>query len=292
MLRVLLFLVTNVLVCISLSIVASLVCAALGIPVTQGPSVGLFVFSFIFGMSGAFLSLQMSRWMAKRVMGVQLIDSTGPHGRIYNKVVDISKRAGLKAVPEVGVWQDTGINAFATGPSQSRSLVALSSGLISQMTDDEIEAVIAHEVAHIKNGDMVTMSILQGLANTFVVFLSRVCGWAASQAVDEDMSGLVYFVVYLVSNILLFLVAGLVLAWFSRKREFRADEGAARLIGREKMQQALARLKSVLDYGAQEDLPEAVAAFGISSLPKKGISYLWRTHPELEERIEALQRLV
>jgi heat shock protein HtpX len=292
MLRVLLFLVANAFVCISLSIVAALVCAALGIPVTRGPSVGLFVFSFIFGMSGAFLSLQLSRWMAKRIMGVQLIDANGSYGKIYNKVVDISKRAGLKAMPEVGIWQDSSINAFATGPSKSRSLVALSSGLVSQMSDEEIEAVIAHEIAHIKNGDMVTMAILQGLANTFVVFLSRVCGWAASQAVDEDMSGLVYFVVYLVTNILLFIVAGLVLAWFSRKREFRADEGAARLVGREKMQQALARLKSLLEYGAQEELPEAVAAFGISSSRKTGLAYLWRTHPEIEERIEALQRLV
>jgi heat shock protein HtpX len=290
MLRIVLFIVTNLAVSVSLSLIAYLILASLGLSVSAGPSIGLFIYCLIFGMSGSFISLQLSRWMAKWMMGVQLIGPEGPHSWVYHKVVDLSKRAGLPAVPEVGIWPDSKVNAFATGPSQRRSLVAVSAGLLESMDPQQIEAVIAHEIAHIQNGDMVTMAILQGVANTFVEFFSRVLAWAASNSVDEKWSWLVGLATRIVSYIVLFLLAGLALCWFSRKREYRADAGAARLVGVDGMKSALSRLGQILEGGAEAELPEAVAAFGITS--KKGGSWLalWSTHPPLVERIKALDR--
>ena len=287
--RILLFLATNLAVMITLSIVLSL----LGVTGYITPSgldySALMVFSLIWGMGGAFISLQMSRFMAKMAMSVQLVDGTSGQPELdwlHQTVGHLSRKAGLP-MPEVGIYDSPEVNAFATGPSKSRSLVAVSTGLLRSMRREEVEGVLAHEVAHIANGDMVTLTLIQGVVNAFVLFFSRIIANLVRQMVDEKISSLVFFVTTIVFDIAFGILGSMVVAWFSRAREFRADAGGAQLAGKANMIGALQRLmqnKDMVDT-AQPQL----AAMKISGA-QSGFMALISTHPPLETRIAALQR--
>jgi len=285
--RIVLFLVTNLAVMLVLSLVMRLLGIDEYIAAQGGSAWGLLVFAAVFGFGGAIISLLMSKWSAKRMMGVEVI--TSPSNATEQWLVDtvsrLAQKAGI-AMPEVAIYEGEP-NAFATGAFKNSSLVAVSTGLLEGMTREEIEAVLGHEVAHIANGDMVTLTLIQGVLNTFVIFLSRVIGYAVDSFLrknDEESSGpgIAYYVTSIVLDIVFGIVASIIVAWFSRQREFRADEGAADLLGRKQpMINALHRL-SAMQAGA---LPQSVAAFGIVS----GVSKLFASHPPLEERIAALQ---
>ena len=286
--RILLFVLTNVLVVAVLGIVASL----LGVNkflTSNGLNLGaLLGFALIMGFGGAIISLLISKPMAKWTSGVQVIDQ--PRNADEEWIVDTVRKLADKAgigMPEVGIFEGEP-NAFATGAFKNSALVAVSTGLLRGMTRDEIEAVIGHEVAHIANGDMVTMTLIQGVMNTFVVFISRVVGYAVDSFLrkgdDRESSGpgIGYYVTTIVLDIVLGFAAAMVVAWFSRQREFRADAGAAQLMGRKQpMMNALARLGGM----TPGELPKSVAAMGIAG----GIGQLFSTHPPIEERIAALQ---
>jgi heat shock protein HtpX len=284
--RIFLFLATNLAVVIVLGVVASL----LGVNrylTANGLNLGaLLGFSFIMGFGGAIISLLISKPIAKWSSGVQVI--TGNEGPdeawIVNTVRKFAEQAKI-GMPEVGIFQGEP-NAFATGAFKNSALVAVSTGLLQGMTREEVEAVIGHEVAHIANGDMVTMTLIQGVMNTFVVFLSRVIGYvvdgALSKGENRSGPGIGYFVTTLVLDILLGFLAAIIVAWFSRQREFRADRGSATLLGRKQpMINALARLGGMVPG----ELPKSIQAFGITS----GVGKLFSTHPPIEERIAALQ---
>jgi heat shock protein HtpX len=280
--RIFLFLLTNLAIVLTLSVVVSV------LGVAGGPDLGsLAVFSLIWGMGGAFISLQMSRWIAKRATGVHLIDGrTGDSNLdwLYQTVERLTRQANLP-MPEVGVYNSPEVNAFATGPSKSRSLVAVSSGLLRSMRPDEVEGVLAHEVAHIANGDMVTMTLLQGVLNAFVIFFARVIASVVTRTDDDRRGGGMYFLVVMLLQVVLGILASLVTAWFSRHREFRADAGGAHLAGRERMLGALRRLaanRELVDTSHQ-----ALATMKINDLP--AWASLFSTHPPLEARIAALQ---
>ena len=249
----------------------------------------LLVFSCAFGFGGAFISLALSKWMAKRSMRVQIVKtpSTQQERWLLQTVERQAQRAGI-GMPEVGIFPSDVVNAFATGMRRNNALVAVSSGLLRQMTPDEAEAVLAHEVAHVANGDMVTMGLLQGVLNTFVIFLSRVIGHVVDRVVfrNERGFGIGYFVVSIVAQIVLSILATIVVMWFSRWREFRADAGGANLAGRQKMLAALQRLQQ----NQAEDLPGELAAFGINGGRPTGLRALFMSHPPLEDRIAALQK--
>jgi len=274
---------------ITLSIVLSL----LGVTGYITPSgldySALMVFSLIWGMGGAFISLQMSRFMAKMAMSVQLVDGTSGQPELdwlHQTVGHLSRKAGLP-MPEVGIYDSPEVNAFATGPSKSRSLVAVSTGLLRSMRREEVEGVLAHEVAHIANGDMVTLTLIQGVVNAFVLFFSRIIANLVRQMVDEKISSLVFFVTTIVFDIAFGILGSMVVAWFSRAREFRADAGGAQLAGKANMIGALQRLmqnKDMVDT-AQPQL----AAMKISGA-QSGFMALISTHPPLEVRIAALQK--
>ena len=281
--RIFLFLVTNLVIVFTLSIILSVLGVRPG-----GGLEGLAIFSLVWGMGGAFLSLQMSRWIAKRATGVQLID--GRTGRqeldwLYNTVERLTRQANLP-MPEVGVYDSPEVNAFATGPSKSRSLVAVSTGLLRSMRPNEVEGVLAHEVAHIANGDMVTMTLLQGVVNAFVIFFARVI--ASVMRGDDERSS--YrggnFLVILLLEIVLGVLGSLVTAWFSRRREVRADRGGATLAGRENMLGALRRLMA--NHEAVDTSHEALATLKINGT--RGWMMFFSTHPPLEQRIQALQQ--
>ncbi len=286
--RILLFMATNLAVMITLSIVLSL----LGVSGYITPSgldySALMVFSLIWGMGGAFISLQMSRFMAKMAMGVQLVD--GKSGQpeldwLHQTVGNLTRKAGLP-MPEVGIYDSAEVNAFATGPSKNRSLVAVSTGLLRSMRREEVEGVLAHEVAHIENGDMVTLTLIQGVVNAFVLFFSRIIANIVRQAVDEKISYLVFFVTTIVFDIVFGILGSMVVAWFSRAREFRADAGGARLAGKANMIGALQRLmqnKALVDNSQPQ-----LATMKING--GKGFMSLIATHPPLETRIAALQQ--
>ena len=286
--RILLFVATNLAVMITLSIVLSL----LGIGGYITPDgldySALMVFCLVWGMGGAFISLQMSRFMAKKAMGVQLINGRSGQAELdwlYSTVEQLARKAGLQ-MPEVGVYDSPEVNAFATGPSKKRSLVAVSTGLMRSMQHQEIEGVLAHEIAHIQNGDMVTMTLIQGVVNAFVMFFARIIANIVRQMVDEKISHLVFFAVTLVLDILLGILGMMVVAWFSRAREFRADAGGATLAGKANMIGALQRLmqnKALVDTSQPQ-----LATMKING--GKGFMSLISTHPPLEVRIAALQR--
>jgi heat shock protein HtpX len=284
--RVLLFLVTNLAIVLTLSIVLSL----LGISGFGGgldPG-ALAVFCLVWGMGGALLSLQMSRWVAKRATGVRLVD--GRTGRqdldwLYETVGQLTRQAGLP-MPEVGVYDSPEVNAFATGPSRSRSLVAVSSGLLRAMRPDEVHGVLAHEVAHIANGDMVTMTLLQGVINAFVMFFARLVAFAVRQSSDSRNAYMLSWVVMIVLEIVLGILGSLVTAWFSRRREFRADYGGATLAGRGRMVAALRRLAATADLIDTQH--QALATLKISGA--RGWMVFFSTHPPLEARIAALEQ--
>jgi len=285
--RIILFVLTNLAVVVVLGLVASL----LGVNkflTRNGLDLGaLLGFALIMGFGGAIISLLISKPMAKWTSGVRVIDGSGSSDErwIVETVRKFSEKAGI-GMPEVGIFEGEP-NAFATGAFKNSALVAVSTGLLHNMTREEIEAVIGHEVAHIANGDMVTMTLIQGVMNTFVVFLSRVIGYAVDSFLrrnDEENSGpgLGYMITTVVLDILLGFVAAIIVAWFSRQREFRADAGAAQLMGRKQpMVNALARLGGL----TPGELPKSVAAMGIAG----GIGQLFSTHPPIEQRIAALQ---
>ncbi len=287
--RVLLFVVTNVAVMLVLGIAASL----LGVNrflTANGLNLGqLLGFAAVMGFGGAFISLLMSKPMAKWSTGAQVInESQDPtHRWIVGAVANFSQKAGIK-MPEVAIY-DGEPNAFATGAFKNSALVAVSTGLLHSMNRDEVEAVIGHEVAHVANGDMVTMTLIQGVMNTFVVFLSRVIGYFVDKVIlknDREGPGVGYYVTTVVLDIVLGVLAAIIVAWFSRQREYRADAGAAQMMGRKQpMINALARLGG-LDPG---QLPQSVATMGISAKPS-GLMALFSSHPPIEDRIRALQQ--
>src|SRR5688500_3475003 len=243
--RIFLFVATNLAIVLTLSVVVSVLGLSDGVTVNGLDLRALAMFCLVWGMVGSFISLQMSRWIAKRATGVQLV--TGRTGRqdldwLYSTVERLTRQANLP-MPEVGVYESPEVNAFATGPSKSRSLVAVSSGLLRAMRRDEVEGVLAHEVAHIANGDMVTMTLLQGVMNAFVMFLARIIAFAlASRGGSRDERGGTSFFVVFALEIVLGILGSLVTAWFSRQREFRADHGGATLAGKDRMVAALRRL--------------------------------------------------
>ena len=281
--RIFLFLLTNLAVVTTISLILSV----LGI--RPGDGLGpLAIFCLIWGMGGAFISLQISRWMAKRAMGVQLVNgNTGnPEADWLYRTVERLTQAAQLPMPEVGIYNSPEVNAFATGPSRNRSLVAVSTGILRSMKRNELEAVLGHEVSHIANGDMVTMTLLQGVMNAFVMFVARiVASIVAGQSKSDRGSDAIYFMVRLVTEIILGIAGSLVTAWFSRYREFRADAGGASLAGSENMVAALQRLAE----GPQSVDPRApaLASFKISGAPK--FMALFSTHPPLDVRIQALR---
>ncbi len=287
--RILLFVVTNLAIMVTLSIVLSL----LGVTgyirpdgaLDQG---ALLIFALVFGMGGAFISLLMSRAMAKWSLGVKLVNGRTGHAELdwlHNTVARLAQQANLP-MPEVGYYESPEVNAFATGPSKRKSLVAVSSGLLRTMRQEEAEGVLAHELSHIQNGDMVTMTLIQGVVNAFVLYLSRVIASIVRNAVDERYAYILSFVVTIVLDILLGILGMMVVAWFSRAREFRADAGAAALSGREKMIAALTRLQTTtrLIDNREPELATLKIAGGRAMM-------LFATHPPLEARIAALQNL-
>ncbi len=289
--RILLFLITNFAVLLLISITFR-VFGIEGMLNSSGTALdmnSLLLISAIFGFGGAFISLALSKWAAKRSMRVQLIGtpSTQQERWLLQTVERQAQRAGI-GMPEVGIFPSDEVNAFATGMRRNNALVAVSSGLLRKMTQDEAEAVLGHEVAHVANGDMVTMGLLQGVLNTFVIFLSRVIGFVVDRVVfrNERGYGIGYFVVSIVAQIVLSVLATVIVMWFSRWREFRADAGGAGLAGRQKMIAALKRLQQ----NQTEDLPGELAAFGINGGRPRGLRALFMSHPPLADRIAALQK--
>src|SRR5262245_21262751 len=287
--RIFLFLVTSLAIVVTLSIVLSV----LGVGGYVGPGgldIGsLAIFCFIWGMGGAFISLQMSRWIAKQATGVQLID--GRTGRqeldwLYNTVARLTQQANLP-MPQVGIYDSPEVNAFATGPSKNRSLVAVSSGLLRTMRPDEVEGVRAHEVSQIGNGDMVTMTLLQGVINAFVMFFARLVAFAVRSSSDSRNSYMLSYLVMIVLEIGLGILGSLITAWFSRCREFRADAGGAALAGRPQMIAALRRLLNYRD--AVDTSHQALATLKINGT--RGWMVFFSTHPPLEQRIAALENM-
>ncbi len=250
----------------------------------------LLAFSFIFGMGGAFISLRISKWTAKRWMGLTVIDEPRNNTEIWlvNTVQNYARAANI-AMPEVAIYDSPEPNAFATGPSRNNSLVAVSTGLLRAMKPDQASAVLGHEVSHVANGDMVTLTLIQGVLNTFVIFLSRVIGYVVDRALHKDGEGgygMGYFVTVIVTQLLLGILASMVVSWYSRRREYRADAGGAYLAGRANMIGALEALQRSVE---PEHMPEQLEAMGISGVRKGGLRRLFASHPPIEDRIAALR---
>jgi len=283
--RVVLFVLTN----LAILLVLSLVLSILG--VDSGSTFGLLIIALVFGMGGSFISLAMSKWIAKRTTGAQVIEQ--PRTEVERWLVDTvarqAKEAGI-GMPDVAIYESPDINAFATGMNRNNALVAVSTGLMSGMTRDEAEAVLGHEVSHVANGDMVTLALIQGVLNTFVILIARLIAGAIDNFTrnEEGEGGLGFFgymAVTFVLELTLGILASFVVMWFSRQREFRADAGGAALAGRGKMIAALERLKAAYE---PSHLPDQMAAFGIAS-PGGGLAKLMSSHPPLEDRIAALR---
>lgn len=292
--RISLFLLVNILVVITVSFILNLI----GVGYISRYSVGgqtldyqnLMIFCLVWGMVGAFISLGLSRFMAKMFMRVQVIkpeSATGVQKELVDIVHRFAKTAGISTMPEVGIYDSPEINAFATGPTKNRSLVAVSSGLLNRLDKDQVEGVIGHEMAHISNGDMVTMTLLQGIINAFVMFIARVVAFALAQNAKEENRYMIRFAVTIVLEIVLSIMGAVVVAYFSRHREFRADAGGARFAGREKMISALKGLQGTLNR-VDNDHP-SLATLKISGKPRT-LMKLFSTHPPLEERIQRLER--
>ncbi len=289
--RILLFLATNLAIILILSVTLRL----LGVDsiLAQNGTLdlnSLLIFSAVFGFGGSFLSLAISKWMAKRATGAQVI--TQPSNEMEQWLVDTvarqAKQAGI-GMPEVAIYNSPEVNAFATGMSRNNALVAVSTGLLNNMSRDEAEAVMAHEVSHVANGDMVTLALIQGVVNTFVIFFARIIGYFVDRVIlkNESGHGIGFFITSIIAEIILGILASTIVMWFSRQREFRADNGGAALAGREKMIAALERLQ--LQSGQPSQLPEQMAAFGISGGLATGLKKLFMTHPPLETRIASLK---
>jgi len=290
--RIFLLIVTNIAVMVLLTLVVH----ALGLDQyirRQGYNVGgLLAFAAVFGFGGAFISLALSKWTAKRLMGVQVIDQprSAAESWLFNTVKQHADRAGI-SMPEVGIFDSPEMNAFATGARRNNALVAVSTGLLNGMQQQEAEAVLGHEITHVANGDMVTLTLIQGVVNTFVIFLARVIGNFVDRAVfrNENGRGIAYIATVIVAEIVLGLFASMIVMWFSRRREFRADAGGAQLAGTGNMIGALQRLKIEQERRQPQGLPAQMAAFGISAGVPHGFKRLFMSHPPLDERIAALQ---
>jgi heat shock protein HtpX len=288
--RVLLFLATNLAILVVLSIVVQVLGLDRYLHAQGGNLGGLLAFAAVFGFGGAFISLAISKWMAKRSMGVRVIEQ--PQNATERWLVETVRRQAQAAgigMPEVGIFESPEPNAFATGARKDAALVAVSTGLLQRMNQNEAEAVLGHEVSHVANGDMVTLTLIQGVVNTFVIFLSRIIGNLVDRTVfrSENGRGPAYFISVIVSEIVLGILASMIVMWFSRQREFRADRGGAALSGRENMISALERLKAT-----HEPLPSNLAAFGISAGEgPSGFKRLFMSHPPLNDRIAALKSI-
>ncbi len=285
--RIFLFLVTN----LAIMLVLSITMRILGVEPylsANGLNLGaLLAFAGIMGMGGSLISLALSKWMAKKSVGAEVIET--PRNAAESWLVETVHRQARAAgigLPEVAIYDSPDVNAFATGMNRNNALVAVSTGLLQSMTREEAEAVLGHEVTHVANGDMVTLALIQGVVNTFVMFFSRVIGHVVDRVVfkTEKGTGPAFFVTMIIAEMVLGILASIIVMWFSRQREFRADRGGAQLTSRNAMIAALERLQSV----HTAPLPEKMAAFGISG-GKSGIMRLFMTHPPLEERIEALK---
>ncbi|WP_370317015.1 protease HtpX [Pseudoalteromonas sp.] len=284
--RVFLFLLTNLAVMLVLGIVLSIVMSVLGI--SHRSLGGILVISTVFGFGGSFISLFMSKWMAKKSTGAHVIEQPRSETEqwLVSTVAVQAKKAGI-AMPEVAIYDSPEMNAFATGPSKNNSLVAVSTGLLHNMNQDQAEAVLAHEVSHIANGDMVTLTLIQGVVNTFVIFMAKVLAGIVDNFLNSDEeeggSSWTYFLFDMIFQMLFGVLASVIVAYYSRKREFSADAGAAKLVGADKMRSALERLKQ--NHPSQ--LEGSMMAFGIAS--GKGVAELFSSHPPLDERINALR---
>lgn len=278
--RIFLFLLTNIAVLVVISIILSI----LGVSANSNDMVSLLIYSAVVGFTGSIISLLMSKTIAKRSVGAEVI--TQPHNEteawLLQTVENQARQWNLKT-PEVAIYHSPEPNAFATGASKNNSLVAVSTGLLDNMTRDEVEAVLAHEMAHVGNGDMVTLTLIQGVVNTFVVFLARVVSGIVARSGNGETSQGTYFLVSMVLQIVFGFLANFIVMWFSRQREYRADAGAARLVGAPKMIAALQRLK-----GNASDLPKEMTAMGIASEARDS---LMSTHPTLDNRIARLKQL-
>ncbi len=291
--RIFLFMLTNILVMVSVSLILSVLGVGNYLTASGINYSALMVFCLVWGFVGSGISLMMSKFMAKRMMGVEIVDDRGQYGDLVRKVHTLSRQAGLTKMPEVGVYQSNEVNAFATGPSKNNSLVAVSTGLLHQMNTEEVEGVLAHEVAHIANGDMVTMALIQGVVNAFVMFFARIAAFALQNFLSGDRdddrpanTGWAYHISVMVFEIAFSFLGMFVIAYFSRIREFRADSGAAKYAGKHKMISALKRLQQKIDF--VDDSQDALKTMKITS--KKGLMNFLSTHPTLEDRIAALER--
>lgn len=298
--RIFLFIVTNVLVIVAISIVVNLLGLRPYLTARGIDYQALLTFCAIFGFGGALVSLMMSRWTAKWSMRVTLIDPTNPGGelerRLVVKITDLCRRAGLDTLPEIGVYESPEVNAFATGPSRRRSLLAISSGLLDVMDSQAVDGVIGHEITHIVNGDMVTMTLLQGLINAFVIFFSQIILIAIESSMQRDEDGrrrgggMGFFMQYMLISVLesvLFLLASPILYWYSRRREYRADWGSADLTSRDTMIHALEQLKAATQV--QDNRAPSLSAFKINGRGRGLAQLLFASHPPLDARIEALR---
>lgn len=292
--RIVLFLATNIAIVLVLGISLRLL-GFEGILDQQGVDLNinaLLVFAAVFGFGGSFLSLAISKWTAKRFTGAKVIES--PRNSAEQWLVHTVQRQAQAAgigMPEVAIYDSPDVNAFATGMSRNNALVAVSTGLLNSMTQEEAEAVLGHEVSHVANGDMVTLALIQGVVNTFVIFLSRVIGHVVDRVVFkvERGHGPAFWITAIIAEIVLGILASIIVMWFSRQREFRADAGGAHLAGRQKMIAALERLKA---SAGQPHLPDQLAAFGINGGLGSGIKRLFMSHPPLDERIAALKQSI
>lgn len=281
--RILLFLATNLAILLVVSVVFNIVIAATGID-ARG-SAGLLIFCALFGFGGAFVSLWISRWMAIRSTGARVIDQPRNQSEewLLKMVQQQAQKAGIP-MPQVAVYQSPSPNAFATGRSKNHSLVAVSTGLLQSMNADEVEAVLAHEVSHIANGDMVTLTLIQGVVNTFVMFFARIIASAIARG-DNQRGSFAYYGIVMLLEVVFGILASVIVMWFSRQREFRADAGSADLAGKQKMIAALRRLQQ----GRESELDGTMLAFGIKG-KRSTIGRLFMSHPPLEERIHALEQ--
>jgi heat shock protein HtpX len=287
--RIFLFLVTNLAVLALLTLVIFIIEQVFGVRLAGSGLGGLLVFAAIFGFGGALISLALSKWTAKRMMNVRVIPA--PQSDLENWLLGTVKRLATQAnigMPEVGIFDSEEMNAFATGARRNAALVAVSSGLLRSMSRPQIEAVLGHEITHVSNGDMVTLALLQGVLNTFVIFLARIIGSLVDRTLfknDREESGIGFFLVTMVAQIVLGIFASMIVSWYSRQREFRADRGGANLAGTGSMIAALEALK----HSHGESMPPQMQAFGINTSSTSGFMRLFMSHPPIDERIAALR---
>lgn len=287
--RIFLFGIVNLLIVVTISVLTTVFGLQPYLTASGYNITSLAIFCLMWGMGGAFISLGLSRIMAKMMMGVQVVQpNDAQFGGLVQRVHGLARKAGLKTMPEVGVYESPELNAFATGPTKNRSLVAVSTGLLSRMDADAVDGVLGHEIAHIANGDMVTMTLVQGIVNAFVMFIARIIAFAVGSFIKEDsLRYIARFAVTIVLEIALSFLGMIVVGYFSRMREYRADNGGAKLAGRDKMIRALESLKAAYEI-RDENQPESLATLKISG-KSGGLMALMSTHPPLDERIAKLR---